>query len=210
MRQFLRQYIQIPIFLLFTSDKHLEEDGFRWAPRSFTRHAIGDHSGLRSFPTTEGKFLTAENHNTRRSGLYFSSPGFLIKINTGETCATTIYVQVPYSLSENRQYICNLNNSQTYAAQQGLNGLGWPAIVFGEIDNGCLGALVDINEDIEGRYFAKYISQSVLYHAKMEDVERRLAKLIAQGNDEGIRNVSGERIIFQGAKLECGQKWCVY
>jgi hypothetical protein len=135
--------------------KHFEVDGFRWAPRSFIRHAIGDLSGHGHYPTTDAhaQLLTIEKDNVRRPGLYFSYTGFLIKIRSGERCARIIYLQVPYSWWETRQYICAFH--QTSGARPGLNGLGRPAIVFKEIGNGAQGALGDITEDIEGRFFAK-------------------------------------------------------
>ena len=91
MKQFLSLHEQMPLFLLFTGNSHFEEDGIRWAPRSFTHHEPDTLSGPATFPTT-AIYLTGAN--IRRSGLYFSCSGFLIKTSADESYSRIFRISV--------------------------------------------------------------------------------------------------------------------
>jgi Heterokaryon incompatibility protein (HET) len=198
MKRFLSLHDQIPLFLLFTGNAHFEDEGFRWAPRSFIRHETGQLSSPGEFSAT-ATFLQGDNN--RRCGLYFSSHGFLLKIAANESPKKLFHISV-----SNLWYTCALGDDQTVAAKDGLLVLRKPAMVYGTLGAGGIGALIDITDDVDGRYFAKYISQAVILPTnEIFDSKRRLQAI---GASNGI--AKEEIMMCEETDLLRTQLWCIY
>ena len=90
-----------------------------------------------------------------------------------------------------------------------MNGLKKPAIVYGAAGLGGLGALVEITEEVEGRYFAKYISQAILVDGT-SSVEWKHSSPKLPGSMDETHNAEGVRDTLEETERLKGQLWYIY
>jgi hypothetical protein len=208
MKEFLRLCQSIPLDFLFLGSERFEEDGYRWAPKSFLRHRIDEDSCVGT-DSLSGEFVQVQADAIQRTGLYCNHGGFLLympQLGPGEGVNHTFlfYCQV-----DNSWYtVSNPEYFESKAVRRTINNLKCPALLC---KSGLgISALVDITDEADGRKIAKYIAQVGCFLTPPELIKRRAPTLKEPGKFYSKVDENGMHVILHGERLGEDHRWCIY
>lgn len=209
MKEFLTRQRVFPTSILCPGFERFDDDGFRWAPKSFIRPRVGELNAP-AISTSAGEFRTVENDRVYRSGLYCRLPGLMINmpdLKPGESIIPNFGF---YCTDTRAWYYCGASKSETVIAQRGIHELNLkkPAMLL--VTTVGIGALVDITEEVDGWYFAKYISQFFMIPSSQEAADWRFAHSKEVEKKYYKKDGNKVHIVLRGAKIGENQKWCIY
>ena len=206
MQEFLRLYRLLPVELLFLEGERFDDEGYRWAPKSFIRRSTAETSFL--LPKSPmGEFLTIEGDHVERTGLYCNQSGFLIYFPRGEPVNDIFFF---YCRITKRWYtVGDPQDGETAAERRGIDSLERPAILAKSTLG--IGAVVNITrEAADGRYFAKYIARTVIQRQTPEFTNKIGPVMEAPEQYRPKKIDDLKHVILRGKKCGDEQKWCIY
>jgi hypothetical protein len=205
MKAFFRLYRQIPLCFLFSEAERFQEDGYRWAPTSFTRRKDGEIIVTMPWDSEMAQFGGPPEYP--QMGLYCSCPGFSITLPVMDPGEVVSSIFLCYCQPKNVWYL--VTNENDSKRGRSINGVQTPTLIVAKPDL-VQAALVDVISEVDGRKLARYITH-VIFMRVDSDVVKQAAPI--RREDGGFRSqlINGNKHrILHGQWLGDNQQWCVY
>jgi len=199
MKEFFRLRRFLPVEFLLLVGERFNEDGYRWAPRSFIRRSTKESVFIDS-ESPNGEFRCAAPDSTAHTGLYCQLAGYQLNLDKAEQVNSIFWVYC-----QNVWYRIVIPDGSTEPME--INMLEKPAIIV--TSKLAIGGLVDITNEEDGRYIAKYIVR-VSIQVESADYITKLGPVSTGDGRYHSKYVDNKNVIVHGTKCSATQKWCIY
>ena len=205
MQEFLRLCRRLPVNLLFVRGERFNDEGYRWAPKSFIPKCTTETAFVYNSPI--GELLTIERDVVECTGLYCNHSGFLIDFPEGELVNDVFFFYC--HITKHWYTVSDPQDGETATRKtRGINGLDRPAILVPSTLG--ISAVVNITRKAEdGRYFATYITRTFVLRQTPEFTNKINPVMEAPGRYRPKKIDDLKHIILHGEKCGDAQTWCI-